>query len=31
MKRMVIVLGGLVIAAGLILVLMTYHANEDVE
>ena len=31
MKRMIIVLGGLVIAAGLILVLMTYHANEDVE
>jgi len=31
MKRMVTVLGGLVIAAGLILVLMTYHANEDVE
>ena len=31
MKRMVIVLGGMVIAAGLILALMTYHANEDVE
>ena len=31
MKRMVILLGGMVIAAGLILVLMTFHANEDVE
>src|SRR4029078_2111358 len=31
MKRMIIVLGGMVIAAGLILLLMTYHANEDVE
>jgi HlyD family secretion protein len=28
---MIIVLGDMVIAAGLILLLMTYHANEDVE
>ena len=31
MKRMVIVLGGMVIAAAFVLVLMTFHANEDVE
>jgi HlyD family secretion protein len=31
MKRMVVLLGGIVIAAAVILVLMTFHANEDVE
>ena len=31
MKRMVIILGGIVIAAAFVLVLMTFHANEDSE
>lgn len=31
MKRMVIILGGVVVAAALILVMLTFHANEDVE
>ena len=31
MKRMVIILGGIVIAAAVVLVLMTFHANEDSE
>jgi HlyD family secretion protein len=29
MKRMVMLIGGVVLAAGLVLVLMTFHANED--
>ena len=31
MKRMVIILGGIVIAVAFVLVLMTFHANEDSE
>jgi HlyD family secretion protein len=31
MKRMALLLGGIVVAAGFILVLMTFHANEDAE
>ena len=31
MKRMVIILSGIVIAAAFVLVLMTFHANEDSE